>query len=53
MIGLGADCKELYEAFGVGVFSDRAHFLGCDEGLAFDRLTQWRAALSTDRDGRR
>ncbi|MFE5009929.1 hypothetical protein [Streptomyces sp. NPDC056696] len=44
--------KELCEAFGGGVFNDSVHFPGCDEGLAFDLLTQWRAALSTDRDGR-
>ncbi|MFD0066107.1 hypothetical protein [Streptomyces sp. NPDC056690] len=44
--------KELCEAFGGGVFSDSAHFPGCDEGLAFDLPTQWRAALATDGDGR-
>jgi hypothetical protein len=49
-VPLPADYKELYEAFGGGVFSDSVYFLGRDEGLAFDFLTQWRAALSADRD---
>ncbi|MEU6658723.1 SMI1/KNR4 family protein [Streptomyces sp. NPDC046821] len=49
-VPLPADYKELYEAFGGGVFSDSVYFLGRDEGIAFDFLAQWRAALSADRD---
>ncbi|MEV0777342.1 SMI1/KNR4 family protein [Streptomyces sp. NPDC050433] len=49
-IPLPADYRELFEAFGGGVFSDSVYFLGYDEGLAFDFLTQWRVALSVDRD---
>ncbi|WP_225821467.1 SMI1/KNR4 family protein [Streptomyces naphthomycinicus] len=50
---LPADYKELYEVFGGGVFSDAVYFLGRDEGLGvFDFLRQWRADLSTARDGR-
>lgn len=45
-----ADYKELFEAFGGGVFSDSVYFLARDEGLAFDFLTQWRVALSVDQD---
>lgn len=47
---LPADYKELFEAFGGGVFSDSVYFLARDEGLAFDILTQWRVALSVDQD---
>ncbi|MFH8680658.1 SMI1/KNR4 family protein [Streptomyces lydicus] len=50
-IPLPADYKELYEAFGGGVFSDSVYFLGRDEGVSFDLLRQWRACLSVDRDG--
>ncbi|UFR06849.1 SMI1/KNR4 family protein [Streptomyces sp. Go40/10] len=49
---LPADYKELYEAFGGGVFSDSLYFLGRDEGRAFDFLTQWRADLSVDQDSK-
>ncbi|WP_073919946.1 SMI1/KNR4 family protein [Streptomyces sp. CB00455] len=41
-VPLPADYKELYEAFGGGVFSDSVYFLGLDEGRAFDFLSQWR-----------
>ncbi|MBZ9643952.1 SMI1/KNR4 family protein [Streptomyces sp. PSKA30] len=51
-VPLPADYKELYEAFGGGVFSDSVYFLGRDEGIAFDFLTQWRVDLSVDQDGR-
>ncbi|MFH8370340.1 SMI1/KNR4 family protein [Streptomyces sp. NPDC018031] len=51
-IPLPADYKELFEAFGGGTFSDSVFFFARDEGLAFDFLTQWRAALQVDRDGR-
>src|SRR4051812_199321 len=47
---LPADYKELYEAFGGGVFGESVHFLARDEGLTFDFLTQWRVALSYDQD---
>lgn len=47
---LPADYRELFEAFGGGVFSDSVYFLACDEGLDFDFLTQWRVALSVDQD---
>ncbi|MER8070704.1 SMI1/KNR4 family protein [Streptomyces sp. NPDC094034] len=47
---LPTDYKELFEAFGGGVFSDSVFFLARDEGLAFDFLTQWRADLSVDQD---
>ncbi|AOP47661.1 hypothetical protein SL103_16615 [Streptomyces lydicus] len=50
-VPLPADYKELYEAFGGGVFSDSVYFLGRDEGVSFDLLRQWRACLSVDRDG--
>ncbi|WP_461089338.1 SMI1/KNR4 family protein [Streptomyces incanus] len=49
-VPLPADYKELYEAFGGGVFSDSVYFLGRDEGVSFDFLTQWRVALSVDQD---
>jgi hypothetical protein len=49
---LPTDYKELYEAFGGGVFSGSVYFLGRDEGLAFDFLTQWRVALSVDQDSK-
>ncbi|WP_190015918.1 SMI1/KNR4 family protein [Streptomyces lucensis] len=50
-VPLPADYKELYEAFGGGVFGDSVYFLGRDEGLGtFDFLRQWRADLSVDRD---
>jgi hypothetical protein len=49
-VPLPADYKELHEAFGGGVFSDSVYFLGRDEGVSFDFLSQWRAALSVDRD---
>ncbi|MEV4336631.1 hypothetical protein [Streptomyces sp. NPDC049590] len=45
------DYKELCEAFGGGVFSECVYFPGSDEGVSFDLLAQWRAALSVDRDG--
>ncbi|MFI6091645.1 SMI1/KNR4 family protein [Streptomyces sp. NPDC051218] len=48
---LPVDYKELFEIFGGGVFSDSVYFLGSDEGLAFDFLTQWRVALSVDQGG--
>ncbi|MFF4759732.1 SMI1/KNR4 family protein [Streptomyces sp. NPDC001292] len=51
-VPLPADYKELYEAFAGGVFSDSVYFLGRDEGIAFDFLTQWRGDLSVDQDGR-
>ncbi|MFG2334776.1 SMI1/KNR4 family protein [Streptomyces sp. NPDC048604] len=47
---LPADYKELFEAFGGGVFSESVYFLARDEGISFDFLAQWRAELSTDRD---
>ncbi|MFB7757325.1 SMI1/KNR4 family protein [Streptomyces sp. NPDC056121] len=49
-VPLPADYKELYETFGGGVFCDSVYFLARDEGLSFDLLAQWRAALSTDQD---
>ncbi|MGW2407055.1 SMI1/KNR4 family protein [Streptomyces sp. NPDC001739] len=49
-VPLPADYKQLYEAFGGGVFSDSVYFLGRDEGVAFDLLAQWRASLSADQD---
>ncbi|WP_367044465.1 SMI1/KNR4 family protein [Streptomyces sp. Je 1-332] len=49
---LPVDYKELFETFGGGVFSDSVYFLGSDEGLAFDFLTQWRVALSVDQEAR-
>ncbi|CAL9491254.1 hypothetical protein SUDANB15_03224 [Streptomyces sp. enrichment culture] len=49
-VPLPADYKELYEAFGGGVFSDSVYFLGRDEGVSFDFLAQWRVALSVDQD---
>ncbi|PWI04666.1 hypothetical protein DIZ27_43930 [Streptomyces sp. NWU339] len=49
-VPLPADYKELYEAFGGGVFSDSVYFLGRDEGVSFDFLTQWRVSLSVDQD---
>ncbi|CAL9421496.1 SMI1/KNR4 family protein [Streptomyces sp. enrichment culture] len=49
-VPLPADYKKLYEAFGGGVFSDSVYFLGRDEGTSFDLLTQWRVAVSADRD---
>ncbi len=49
-VPLPADYKELYEAFGGGVFSDAVYFLGRDEGRAFDFLSQWRVWLSVDQD---
>lgn len=52
--GLGTqlppDYKELYEAFGGGLFSDTVTFLACDEGQVFDLVSRWRAALATDLD---
>ncbi|MEV6175749.1 SMI1/KNR4 family protein [Streptomyces sp. NPDC052015] len=51
-VPLPADYKELYEAFGGGVFSDSVYFLARDEGVSFDFLTQWRVALSVDQDGK-
>ncbi|WP_406315450.1 SMI1/KNR4 family protein [Streptomyces sp. NBC_00118] len=51
-VPLPADYKELYEVFGGGVFSDSLYFLGRDEGLAFDFLTQWRVDLSVDQDSK-
>jgi hypothetical protein len=48
---LPADYKELFEAFGGGVFSESVFFLARDEGASFDFLTQWRAALRVDQDG--
>jgi hypothetical protein len=51
-VPLPADYKELYEAFGGGTFSDSVSFLGRDEGVSFDFLTQWRVALSVDQDSR-
>jgi hypothetical protein len=47
---LPQDYKELAEAFSGGLFSDTVVFLACDEGQAFDLVTQWRAALAADRD---
>ncbi|NWF30685.1 SMI1/KNR4 family protein [Streptomyces sp. PKU-EA00015] len=47
---LPADYKELFEAFGGGVFAESVYFLARDEGISFDFLTQWRAELSTDQD---
>ncbi|MFF1813679.1 SMI1/KNR4 family protein, partial [Streptomyces sp. NPDC058251] len=47
---LPPDYKELYEAFGGGLFSDTVTFLAYDEGQVFDLVTQWRAALAADRD---
>lgn len=49
-VPLPADYKELYEAFGGGSFSDSVYFLGRDEGVSFDFLTQWRASLSADQE---
>ncbi|UNZ17594.1 SMI1/KNR4 family protein [Streptomyces sp. 891-h] len=49
-VPLPADYKKLYEAFGGGVFSDSVYFLGRDEGVSFDFLTQWRVSLSVDQD---
>ncbi|MEV5442604.1 SMI1/KNR4 family protein [Streptomyces sp. NPDC052644] len=49
-VPLPADYKKLYEAFGGGVFSESVYFLGRDEGISFDLLTQWRVAVSADRD---
>ncbi|WP_461070361.1 SMI1/KNR4 family protein [Streptomyces pseudoechinosporeus] len=51
-VPLPADYKELFEAFGGGVFSDSVFFLARDEGVVFDFLTQWRVALSVEQDGR-
>ncbi|QUW81385.1 SMI1/KNR4 family protein [Streptomyces mirabilis] len=51
-VPLPEDYKELYEAFGGGVFSDSVYFLGRDEGVVFDFLTQWRVSLSVDQDSR-
>ncbi|MFF1343716.1 SMI1/KNR4 family protein [Streptomyces sp. NPDC058290] len=51
-VPLPADYKELYEAFGGGVFSDSVYFLGRDEGVSFDFLTQWRVSLSVDQDSK-
>ena len=51
-VPLPADYKELYEAFSGGVFSDSVYFLGRDEGISFDFLTQWRVSLSTDQDSK-
>ncbi|MFF8313238.1 SMI1/KNR4 family protein [Streptomyces lydicus] len=52
-VPLPADYKELYEAFGGGVFSDCVYFLGRDEGRgAFDFLRQWRVDLSVDQDSK-
>ncbi|MBA2805979.1 SMI1/KNR4 family protein [Streptomyces sp. KM273126] len=51
-VPLPADYKELFEAFGGGVFSDSVFFFACDEGISFDFLAQWRVALSVDQDGR-
>ncbi|MEV2254524.1 SMI1/KNR4 family protein [Streptomyces sp. NPDC050147] len=51
-VPLPADYKELYEAFGGGVFSDSVYFLGRDEGASFDFLTQWRVSLSVDQDSK-
>jgi cell wall assembly regulator SMI1 len=47
---LPEDYKELYEAFGGGVFGGEVSFLACDEGQVFDLLTQWRAALAVDQN---
>lgn len=47
---LPPDYKRLYEAFGGGTFSECVHFMGRDEGVAFDFLTQWRVSLAVDRD---
>ncbi|MGI5356440.1 SMI1/KNR4 family protein [Streptomyces sp. CA-252508] len=47
-VPLPADYKELCEAFGGGTFSDSVSFPGRHEGILFDLLTQWRAALSVD-----
>lgn len=47
---LPVDYEELFETFGGGVFSDSVYFLGSDEGLVFDFLTQWRVALSVDQE---
>jgi hypothetical protein len=49
---LPADYKELFEAFGGGLFSDSVFFLARDEGVSFDFLAQWRVSLSVDRDDR-
>ncbi|MGW4984665.1 SMI1/KNR4 family protein [Streptomyces mirabilis] len=51
-VPLPTDYKELYEAFSGGVFSDSVYFLGRDEGISFDFLTQWRVSLSTDQDSK-
>ncbi|MFJ9855245.1 SMI1/KNR4 family protein [Streptomyces sp. NPDC101150] len=51
-VPLPADYKELYEVFGGGVFSDSVYFLGRDEGVSFDFLTQWRVSLSVDQDSK-
>ncbi|QKW05085.1 SMI1/KNR4 family protein [Streptomyces sp. NA04227] len=48
---LPPDYKQLYEAFGGGIFSDSVSFLARDKPFgAFDFLTQWQSWLSTDRD---
>lgn len=43
-----ADHKELFEAFGGGVFSESVHFFGPSDPHAFDFLAQWRASLAAD-----
>ncbi|WP_310725536.1 SMI1/KNR4 family protein [Streptomyces sp. N2A] len=47
-VPLPADYKELYEAFGGGVFSDSVYFLGRDEGVSFDFMAQWRVSVDQD-----
>ncbi|MFV2117195.1 SMI1/KNR4 family protein [Streptomyces sp. Act-28] len=49
-VPLPADYKELCEAFGGGVFSDSVSFLGRDEDVSLDFLTQCRVALPVDQD---
>ncbi|MBO8190013.1 SMI1/KNR4 family protein [Streptomyces spirodelae] len=51
-VALPADYKELCEAFGGGVFSECVYFLGRDQGVSFNFLTQWRLSLSVDQDNR-
>ncbi|GGW43115.1 SMI1/KNR4 family protein [Streptomyces xantholiticus] len=51
-VPLPTDHKELFEAFGGGVFSDSVFFLARDEDASCDLLTQWRGDLAVDRDPR-
>ncbi|MFG3505310.1 SMI1/KNR4 family protein [Streptomyces sp. NPDC047821] len=48
---LPADYKELFEAFGGGVFCESVFFLARSDALSFDLLAQWRASVAAEEEG--